>query len=53
MPEKYGMTIDNMNYILEKSKTKKDEIYTARGITYRVVKGFSKYMAYREGVNDS
>lgn len=32
----YGLTIENNNLILEKAKTKKDGIFTFRGVAYRV-----------------
>jgi hypothetical protein len=41
----YGMTSDNVNYILNKAKTKKDGVYQARGIAYKVVSNHVKYFA--------
>jgi hypothetical protein len=41
----YGTTSENIDLIIEKSKNKKDGVYTLRGVTYRVVKGNPVIMA--------
>jgi len=46
MAVQYGMKIDNINLIVEKSKTKSDGVYTFRGVTYRVEKGKVRFLAY-------
>lgn len=33
---KYGLTIENQNLIIEKAKSKKDGVYSFRGVDYRV-----------------
>lgn len=32
----YGLTIENEKYIIEKARAKKDGVYQARGVAYRV-----------------
>lgn len=36
MTLQYGLTIENQNLINTKAKTKKDGVYTFRGVAYRV-----------------
>ena len=45
-----GITITNINYIIGKSKSKKDGVYTARGLSYRVINKNCKYIAYNQKV---
>ena len=45
----YGLTITNQNYINEKSKTKKDGVYCARGIIYAVKNGKAIYYVKQDG----
>lgn len=35
----YGLTLDNEAYIRDKAKTKRNGVYTARGVVYRVEDG--------------
>ena len=35
----YGLTKDNVDYIVKKAKEKKDGVYTIRGVAYRVRDG--------------
>ena len=41
-----GLTIDNCNFIKEKALTKKDGVYTIRGIIYRVYDKRVTHYAY-------
>ena len=43
----YGLTIENEKYIIEKAKAKKDGVYQARGVAYRVRGGRVTHYAYR------
>jgi len=45
MTIQYGLTIDNQNFIIEKAKTKKDGIYTIRGVAYKVVNNMVEFFA--------
>ena len=40
-----GINIDDQNYLIEKAKSKKDGVYSAKGVVYRVVKNRVKYIA--------
>ena len=42
----YGLNIENQNLIITKSKTKKDGIYTFRGVIYRVYTNTAILFAY-------
>lgn len=46
----YGLTVDNQNLIIEKSKTKKDGVYQIRGVMYKVVNGSPKYYSDGKGI---
>ena len=43
---KYGPTIDNLNLIVDKAKTKKDGVYSFRGMGYRVEDGALTHFSY-------
>jgi hypothetical protein len=43
---KYGPTINNLNMIVDKAKTKKNGIYSFRGLKYLVKDGEFTYFAY-------
>lgn len=46
---KNGATIDNINLIHDKAKTKKDGVYSFRGLLYRVKNGrFTHFSHYHE-----
>lgn len=44
---KYGPTIENLNAIHDKAKSKKDGVYSFRGLEYRVHGGQFTHFAYR------
>lgn len=51
---KYGLTQDNQRTIQEKAKSKKDGIYTFRGVAYRVINGnVTHYANYGEIIQSS
>lgn len=47
---KYGPTIENINLIHDKAKTKQDGVYSFRGLLYRVKKGRFTHYAYRNEI---
>lgn len=42
----HGLTIENEKYIIEKAKAKKDGVYQARGVSYRVRDGRVTHYAH-------
>lgn len=46
----YGLTIENEKIILEKAKSKKDGVYTFRGVSYRVRDGRVTHFATNKDV---
>lgn len=50
MPVKYGLTIENINLIHDKAKTKRDGVYSFRGILYRVKNGRFTHYGYRNEI---
>jgi hypothetical protein len=46
----YGLTVENVIAIAERSKSKKDGVYSFRGICYRVRKNRVTHFALRGGV---
>ena len=50
MSEKYGPTIENINLLHNKAKSKKDGVYSFRGLLYRVKNGRFTHFAHRNEV---
>lgn len=42
----YGLTIENEKYIIEKAEKKRDGVYQARGVAYRVRSGRVTHYAF-------
>jgi hypothetical protein len=51
-PIRYGRTPENMDLILHKAKSRKDGVYTFRGVMYRVIDNFPRFHACRN-ISDS
>ena len=45
-----GLTIDNQNFIIQKSKTKKDGAYSIRGVNYLVIDNYPRYFAVKQQI---
>jgi hypothetical protein len=45
MAIKYGLTIENQNLIIEKAKTRKDGVYSFRGVSFLVKNHKVMYLA--------
>ena len=45
----YGLTFENQQYIKEKSKSKKNGVYEARGVAYIVKDGYPTHYLTNDG----